>query len=75
MKDIPILCDNQASFPIGVGHGRKVAPDQLEISVEFDVIGGHLEHAQMEISDGREGTTRDEHQGSFLRVIHLALQA
>ena len=39
----------------------EVPSDDLEVGVLTDVVLGHLEHPQMEVGDGAEGPTRDEH--------------
>lgn len=70
-----MICAGQARLAIGIRHRREVATEEFEIGAEFDVVGGHLEHAQMEIGDRGEGTTRDQQKRRLLRVVHLSLEA
>ena len=42
----------QAGLLVGIGHWRQEAADDFILCVEASVVGGHLEHAQVEIGYG-----------------------
>lgn len=69
-----MLRTGQTSLAIGIRHGRQITTDEFKVRAELDVIGSHLEHAQMQICDGRERATGHKQQRGLLRVIHLALE-
>jgi hypothetical protein len=56
----------QSWFLILVRHRTHVPSHHFEIRVLADVIDGHLEHAQMEVSDWTERSARDENDGLLL---------
>lgn len=63
---------DQTRLLVSVTDARHVRAHDFEIGVEAGVVGGHLEHAQVEESDGREGTASDEDQGCALAVFDSA---
>lgn len=70
-----MLRGRKASLLVCVRHGREETPHDLEFRIEFGEIRGHFEHAQVEVCNGREGATGNEHQRGFRRVIHAPLQS
>lgn len=72
---LPVFRTCQTRLAVRVGDGGEVTADEFEISAELDVIGRHLEHAQVEVGDGRKRSTSYQKQRSLLWIVQLPLQA
>lgn len=59
----------QPGFFVHVADGAEIAPQDLKVRILADVVLGHLEHAEMEVRDGAEGTTCDENDRDFVGVL------
>lgn len=70
-----MLRTGQPRLPIGVRHRRQIPAQQLEVGAEAHVVGGHLEHAQVQVCDGREGAAGDQEQRGLVGVVHGAPEA
>jgi hypothetical protein len=57
-----VLRGQKARLAVLVRHGREVPADDLELGVLPDKVDGHLEHPQVEVGDGAEGSTCDQHE-------------
>jgi len=71
----PMLRLDQAGLLVRIAHARQVRADDLEVGVEAGVVGGHLEHAQVQEGDRREGAAGDQDQGRAVGGLDAAAEA
>lgn len=70
-----VFCLDEPGLFVRVADAGQVGANDLELSVEAGVVGGHFKHAQVEEGDGREGATRYEDQGGAIRGSDATAEA
>ncbi len=70
-----VLCFDQTRLFVSIADTGEVGADYFELGVEAGVVGGHFEHAQVEESDGAEGATCYEDEGSAIAALDAAAEA
>lgn len=64
----PVMCVKQSRFLVLITNGTEITAYNFVICVLANVVLGHLEHPEMEISDRAERTARYEDDGMFLWI-------
>ena len=65
----------EAGLLVLVADRAEVAADDLPVGVLANVVLGHLEHAEVKVGDGAEGSAGDEDDGLLVRIPEEAGEA
>lgn len=59
----PMMCAEQTRFIVLVAHGTQIPAHDLEVGALPNIVLGHFEHSEVEVSDRAEGPAGNENDG------------